>query len=93
MAEVHYPKIEAYDGYLYLILHGIDFRAGDKDFATHDVDFFVGPTYLVTVHDGHSRSIRGLQESLARRAQIMKSLDLKRRRDEPRPVGVSLRTC
>ena len=24
-------------------------------FATHDVDFFLGPNYLVTVHDGHSR--------------------------------------
>ena len=27
MAELHYPKIEAYDGYLYVILHGIDFQA------------------------------------------------------------------
>jgi len=43
MSEVHYPKIETYDGYLYLILHGIDFHSGDKGFATHDIDFFVGP--------------------------------------------------
>ena len=71
MSEVHYPKIEAYEGYLYLILHGIDYHAGDKGFATHDIDFFVGPNYLVTVHDGHSRSIRDIQESLSRRAEIM----------------------
>jgi magnesium transporter len=71
MAEVHFPKIEAYDGYLYVILHGIDFHVGDKGFATHDIDFFVGPNYLVTVHDGHSRSIGDLQESVSRRAQIM----------------------
>jgi magnesium transporter len=71
MSEVHFPKIEAYDGYLYVILHGIDFHAGDKGFATHDVDFFVGPNYLVTVHDGHSRSIRDIQESVSRRSQIM----------------------
>src|SRR5207249_2611842 len=38
-ASLHYPKIEAYDGYLYVILHGIDFHAGEKGFATHDVDF------------------------------------------------------
>src|SRR4026207_412056 len=44
MQAIHYPKIEAYDGYLYVILHGIDFHAGDKGFATHDVDFFLGPT-------------------------------------------------
>jgi len=71
MSEVHYPKIEAYEGYLYLILHGIDYHAGDKGFATHDIDFFVGPNYLVTVHDGHSRSIRDIQESVSRRAEIM----------------------
>lgn len=71
MSEVHFPKIEAYDGYLYVILHGIDFHTGDKGFATHDIDFFVGPNYLVTVNDGHSRSIRDIHESVGRRAQIM----------------------
>lgn len=57
LSEIHHPKIESYGDYLYLILHGIDFREADKRFATHDVDFFLGPNYLVTVHDGHSRSI------------------------------------
>jgi magnesium transporter len=57
MSEIHHPKIEAYDGYLYLILHGIDFQEGRREFATRDVDFFLGRTYLVSVHDGRSRSI------------------------------------
>ena len=57
MSEIHHPKVEAFPGYLYLILHGIDFREGMTQFATHDIDFFLGPHYLVTVHDGHSRSI------------------------------------
>lgn len=60
----HHPKVEPYDGYLYLILHGIDVNATEeRGFQTHDVDFFIGPNYLVTVHDGTSRSItrvRGL---------------------------------
>jgi len=71
MQAIHYPKIEAYDGYLYIILHGIDFHAGDKGFATHDVDFFLGPTYLVTVHDGHSRSIAELKENICRNPKMM----------------------
>src|SRR5258706_7009177 len=42
-AAIHDPKIEAYDGYLYVILHGIDFRSGkSRSFSTHDVDFFIG---------------------------------------------------
>lgn len=68
-ADLHYPKIEAYDGYLYAILHGIDF--GDKKFGTHDIDFFIGPNYLVTVHDGQSTSIAELQDNVPRNNKIM----------------------
>lgn len=57
MSAIHHPKIESYDAYLYLILHGIDLRSTAEGFATHDIDFFLGPNYLVTVHDGHSRSV------------------------------------
>ena len=58
----HHPKVEPYDGYLYLILHGIDFNATKQGgFSTHDIDFFVGRNYLVTVHDGTSRSIASVQ--------------------------------
>jgi magnesium transporter len=70
-ADLQYPKIEAYDGYLYVILHGIDFHAGEKGIATHDVDFFLGSNYLVTVHDGHSASIKHLAESVVRNPKLM----------------------
>jgi len=70
-AALHYPKIEAYDGYLYVILHGIDDRGSVQGFATHDLDFFVGAGYLVTVHDGRSRSIRGVLDAVARNPKIM----------------------
>ena len=69
LAESHHPKVEAYPDVLYLILHGIDFEAAQHGFATHDVDFFVGPNYLVTVHDGTSRSIRRLRDVCPRNAQ------------------------
>ena len=62
LSEAHHPKIELYEGYLYIILHGIDFHPGQHEFATRDVDFFLGANYLVTVHDGHSRSIHKLKE-------------------------------
>jgi magnesium transporter len=71
MSAVHHPKVEAYDGYLYVILHGVDLRADTGGFATHDVDFFVGPNYLVTVHDGHSRAIAAVKEHVTRNARIM----------------------
>jgi magnesium transporter len=61
LSEIHWPKVEQYPGYLYLILHGIDFDHGQREFATRDVDFFLGRNYLVTVHDGRSRSIAKLR--------------------------------
>lgn len=71
MAPVEYPKAEEYNGYLYVILHGIDFRAAEHGFATHDVDFFIAPNYLVTVHDGSSRSIGNLHEHCPRNPRIL----------------------
>src|SRR5262245_2790100 len=68
---LQYPKIEAYDGYLYAILHGIDFRAGEHGFASHDIDFFIGRNYLVTVHDGQSDSIKELRDHCPRNTKIL----------------------
>jgi magnesium transporter len=71
MAPVEYPKAEEYNGYLYVILHGIDFQAAHHGFATHDIDFFLGPNYLVTVHDGTSRSIVELRDHCPRNSKIL----------------------
>lgn len=66
VSEIHHPKIEPYPHYLYLILHGIDFKAREHCFRTVDVDFFLGPNYLVTVHSGVSRSISRISEVCGR---------------------------
>ena len=65
---LHHPKIEAYDGYLYLILHGIDYQKSrdEESFITHDTDFFLGANYLVTIHDGKGRSVNGIQDVCGR---------------------------
>jgi magnesium transporter len=57
LSEIHHPKIELFDHYLYLILHGIEAGAGGRGFKTHDTDFFLGERFLVTVHHAPSRSI------------------------------------
>jgi magnesium transporter len=68
---LQYPKIEPYPGYLYLVLHGIDLTKGQTHFATRDVDFFLGRNYLVTVHDGESRSIARLREVCDRHERVL----------------------
>src|SRR2546430_7649128 len=71
MSELQFPKAEAYDGYLYVVLHGIESMGAEHRFQTHDVDFFIGPNYLVTVHDGDSRSISDLRDHATRNAKIL----------------------
>ena len=66
LAEVHHPKIESYDTYLYLILHAIAAGRDRQGFVTQDVDFFLGPNYLVTVRHDDSRSIDQEQEICSR---------------------------
>jgi magnesium transporter len=71
MTESHHPKVESYGAYLYLILHGIDFRATEHCFRTQDVDFFVGEQFLVTVHPGHSRTIAEMRDICVRNSRAL----------------------
>jgi magnesium transporter len=71
LAEIHHPKVESYGDYLYLILHGIDFKAREHVFRTQEVDFFLGPQYLVTYHNGTSRSIFRIAEICGRNDRVL----------------------
>jgi magnesium transporter len=52
------PKVDDYTTYLYLVFH--TFRMGDEtmDIDTHEIDVFLGSNYLITIHDGGSRTIK-----------------------------------
>lgn len=71
LSESHHPKIESYGDFLYLILHGIDFHASEHCFRTRDIDFFLGPRSLVTVHQGVSRSIGTVHELCGRNERVL----------------------
>ena len=66
LQESHFPKVESYGSYLYVILHGIDFKQSEHAFVTLDVDFFLGRNYLVTVHDGGRRSVAEVSDLCGR---------------------------
>ena len=68
---LQFPKVEAYQGYLYLVLHGIHLKRDQHHFASHDVDFFVGRNFLVTIHDGSSRSIAKMRSVCDRNTRVL----------------------
>jgi magnesium transporter len=65
------PKVEQYEHYLYIVLHGINFDAVEHRFDTHETDFFLSPRFLVTVHDGQRRSIAHISEVCLRAQHIL----------------------
>jgi magnesium transporter len=63
--------VESYGDYLYVILHGIDFREAEHCFRTQDVDFFLGDQFLVSVHPGISRTIDEIRLVCARNSRAL----------------------
>ena len=57
LSEVHHPKLDDYEEYLFFIVHGIRFDAPNDAFITRELDIFLGKNYLITHHSGPMRSI------------------------------------
>jgi magnesium transporter len=57
------PKVEEYDGYLFVVIHAVDFDRKSEHFYTVELNLFLGKNFLVTwhreplksVHDGLDR--------------------------------------
>lgn len=59
------PKIEAFDHYLYLIVHGI--KPGETNpanFITKELDIYLGPNYVVTFHVQRFLSVKTVKQQL-----------------------------
>jgi len=65
------PKVESYGKYLYIVLHSINFQAAEHTFETRETDFFLAPTFLVTIHDGQRHSIEHIIELCGRSDHIL----------------------
>ena len=55
--DVHLPKLDDYGSYVYLVFHTVGLGEEPMDIDTEEVDVFLGPNYLVTIHDQPRRSI------------------------------------
>jgi magnesium transporter len=66
------PKLEAYDGYLYCITHGIRVAGNPQEPETVELDAFLGARYLVTYHGKDSRSIESMIDTVARTGEPLR---------------------
>lgn len=69
LSEVHHPKADDYDEYLFIIVHGIRFDAPTDQFITRELDVFLGKNFLITHHRGPMRSITSAREQCGKNMQ------------------------
>ncbi len=64
------PKVEEYSPkegdkfapYLFMVVHAVDYSRKDGQFATSELNFFLGKNFLVTYHDTPLRSVASTEE-------------------------------
>ena len=67
-----HPKAEAYDGYVYVITHGLTEGSTAEHHETVELDAFLGKRYLVTYHAKPSRSISEIEELMTRGSDLLR---------------------
>lgn len=68
------PKVEQYDGYLFVTLRAVRFcddTTDPYDLDTDNLYFFIGPTFLVTVHAGPSPNVDHVVEVAERTPDLV----------------------
>jgi magnesium transporter len=60
------PKIDEFDSYLYVITHGVLAGSNARSVTAVELDFFLGPRYLVTHQSQPSRSIAAVTDIVLR---------------------------
>ena len=63
------PKIDEYDDHLFIVMHFPVFDKGQRISRASEVDFFIGASYLVTVHEGILKPIYQLFDDCQRYEQ------------------------
>jgi magnesium transporter len=67
--DVNRPKVDNYGPYLYLVIHSARWEAGHP--RLREIDVVLGERFLVTYHDGSTRSITAAQSVLERRPELL----------------------
>jgi magnesium transporter len=68
------PKLEEFPGYLFLIIIGIRFHEKTDDpydLETFDLCFFLGPNYLITVHDGPTKAVDDVADRIEKNTDLL----------------------
>jgi magnesium transporter len=69
VADVNRPKVDSYGSYLYVVVHSA--RWDDDRPLLREIDLVLGRRFLITHHEGATRSVLQALEVLARRPELL----------------------
>lgn len=64
LSHIERPKIDEYDDHLFIVMHVPQWDASSRISRPAEVDFFIGPGYLVTVHAGELKPLDNFYEQV-----------------------------
>ncbi len=68
--EINRPKVDDYGPYLYLVVHSARWEEGERP-SLREIDVVVGERFIVTYHDGPTRSIASALDALGHRPELL----------------------
>jgi magnesium transporter len=66
---IQLAKLDYYEGYSFIIINSTHYSVEPCEVQVREIDAFLGPGYIVTVHDGPSAAVAEIQKRLASSAK------------------------
>jgi magnesium transporter len=70
--DMHTPKIDDFEDYLFITLHGINYSIESDVVETTELAIFVGQNYVVTSHDIPMRSVSSMSDRIRKDGRLMR---------------------
>lgn len=70
VTHINRPKVDDYGAYLYLAIHSARWEKGERP-SLREIDMLIGERFLVTFHEGATRSVTAAHAILARRPELL----------------------
>ena len=69
---IHPPKIDDFEDYLFIIVHGINYHIESAVVETAELALFLGKNYVVTSHDVPMRSVSSMVDRVRANGRVMR---------------------
>ena len=70
--DIHPPKIDDFEDYLFIIVHGINYHVESEVVETTELAFFLGKNYVVTTHDVPMMSVSSMVDRIQKDGRLMR---------------------